>query len=83
MRPDFYEPSTAAELELAEMLPQLDEAMWNGHPRFNQKGSFFVNPAGANHFGGSWKRKLATNDIQGFEKYLVEFCTDSRPTKRS
>src|SRR4051812_48470900 len=27
MRPDFYEPSTASELELAEMLPQLDEAM--------------------------------------------------------
>lgn len=60
---------------------QLDEAMWNWHPRFNQKGTFFVNPAYGDHFGGRWERKLATNDLQGFEKYLVEFCTDSRKEK--
>ncbi len=60
---------------------QLDEAMWNWHPRFHQKGSFFVNPAHGDHFGGRWERKLATNDMRGFEKYLVDFCTDSRPTK--
>jgi hypothetical protein len=60
---------------------QLDDTMWNWHPRFNQKGSFFINPAYGDHFGGRWERRLATNDIQGFEKYLVEFCTDSRPQK--
>jgi hypothetical protein len=60
---------------------QLDEAAWNFNPRFNQKGTYFVNPAYGDHFGGRWERKLATNDIKGFEKYLLEFCTDSRPTK--
>jgi pimeloyl-ACP methyl ester carboxylesterase len=60
---------------------RLDEAMWNRHPRMNQKGSYFVNPATATHFGGPWKRTLATNDFAGFRKYLVDFCTDSRPTK--
>lgn len=59
----------------------LDEAVWNQHPRFNQKGSYFVNPADAGHFGGGWKRTLATNDFAGFQKYLIDFCTDSRPTK--
>ena len=61
--------------------PRLDEAVWNNHPRMNQKGSYFVNPAEGGHFGGPWKRTLATNDFAGFKKYLVEFCTDSRPTK--
>jgi hypothetical protein len=60
---------------------QLDDAMWNWHPRFNQKGTFFLNPAYGDHFGGRWERRLATNDIQGFEKYLVDFCTDSRKEK--
>lgn len=60
---------------------QLDEAMWNWHPRFNQKGTFFVNPAYGDHFGGRWERKLLTNDLRGFEKYLIDFCTDSRPRK--
>ena len=61
--------------------PRLDEAMWNRHPRMNQKGSYFVNPADGDHFGGRWKRTLATNDFAGFRKYLVDFCTDSRPVK--
>lgn len=60
---------------------QLEEAVWNFHPRMNQKGSYFVNPANGEHFGGPWKRTLATNDFAGFQKYLVDFCTDSRPTK--
>jgi CotH kinase protein len=61
---------------------QLDEAVWNRHPRMNQKDSYFVNPASGDHFGGQWKRTLATNDFAGFRKYLVDFCTDSRPTKK-
>jgi hypothetical protein len=61
--------------------PRLDEAVWNQHPRMNQKGSYFVNPTTADHFGGAWTRTLATNDFAGFQKYIVDFCTDSRPTK--
>ncbi len=61
--------------------PRLDEAVWNRHPRMNQKGSYFVNPCDAGYFGGSFKRTLATNDFAGFRRYLVEFCTDARPTK--
>ena len=61
--------------------PRLDAAVWNRHPRMNQKGSYYVNPMDAGHFGGPWKRTLATNDFAGFVKYLVDFCTDSRPTK--
>ncbi|WP_425617962.1 lamin tail domain-containing protein [Anatilimnocola sp. NA78] len=60
---------------------QLDEAMWNWHPRFNQKGTFFANPAQGDHFGGRWERTLATPDIKGFERYLIQFCTDSREVK--
>jgi hypothetical protein len=59
----------------------LDAAVWNRNPRMNQKGSYFVNPIEGDHFGGRWKRTLATNDFAGFRKYLVDFCTDSRPTK--
>ncbi|CAN5315058.1 hypothetical protein BH11PLA2_BH11PLA2_52010 [soil metagenome] len=61
--------------------PRLDEAMWNQHPRMNQKGSWYVNPLKADHFGGPWTRTLATNDFAGFGKYIVDFCTDSRAKK--
>ena len=61
--------------------PRLDEARWNHSPRNNQKGTYFVNPAQGDHFGGPWKRTLATADFAGFRKYLVDFCTDSRPKK--
>jgi hypothetical protein len=61
---------------------KLDEALWNQHPRMNQRGSFFVNPADAHHFGGPWRRTLATKDFAGFQKYIVDFCTDSRPSKK-
>lgn len=60
---------------------RLDEAVWNYHPRMNQKGSYFVNPCDGDHFGGRWKRVLLTNDLAGFEKYLIDFCTDSRAKK--
>ena len=61
--------------------PRLDESLWNQHPRMNQKGTFFINPYDASHFGGPWRRTLATNDFAGFRKYIVDFCTDSRPIK--
>ena len=62
--------------------PRLDEAVWNQHPRSNQKDSFLVNPANADHFGGPWKRTIATNDFEGFRKYIIDFCTDSRPNRK-
>lgn len=60
---------------------QLDAAVWNWNPRQNQKGVFYQNPATGNHFGGPWQRTLATPDLAGFRRYIVEFCTDSRPVK--
>lgn len=59
----------------------LDAAKWNRHPRMLQRDSYFINPAQGFHFGGPWTRTLATNDFKGFQKYIVDFCTDSRPTK--
>jgi hypothetical protein len=61
--------------------PRLDDARWNFAPRNNQKGTYFVNPAQGDHFGGRWTRTLTTPDFAGFQKYLVDFCTDSRPRK--
>ncbi|MFM8274044.1 MAG: choice-of-anchor X domain-containing protein, partial [Gemmata sp.] len=58
---------------------KLDEARWNFAPRMNQKGSYFVNPARGDYFGGPFTRRLAAPDLAGFQKYLIEFCTDSRP----
>jgi hypothetical protein len=60
--------------------PRLDEARWNFHPKIPRKGLYFVNPARAQH-GGGWTRTLETADFAGFQKYIVDFCTDSRPVK--
>jgi hypothetical protein len=60
--------------------PRLDEARWNFHPRMATKGIYFANPYQARH-GGSWTRTLATADFAGFQKYIVDFCTDTRPVK--
>lgn len=61
--------------------PRLDEAKWNHHPRTAQKGMYFHQTAESGHFGGPWRRTLATPDFAGFQKYIVEYCTDSRPQK--
>ncbi len=60
---------------------QLDEAMWNGHPRSNHRGQFYVVRYPDSRMGGSWVRKLASPDFAGFCKYIVDFCTDSRLIK--
>ena len=62
--------------------PRLDEARWNFSPRINPKGAYFVNPTQGGYFGGDFTRTLATADFAGFRKYLVDFCTDSRPSKK-
>lgn len=60
---------------------RLDEAKWNLHPRINPKNAYFANPAPGSYFGGAFTRTLASADFAGFRKYLVDFCTDSRPVK--
>ena len=59
--------------------PRLDEARWNFHPRINPKGYYFLNPSEAGYWGGGFKRTLATADFAGFRKYIVDYCTDTRP----
>ncbi|MBY0231235.1 MAG: CotH kinase family protein [Gemmataceae bacterium] len=59
--------------------PRLDEARWNHHPRMNPKGVFYRKSYEAGYWGGSFKRTLETQDFAGFRKYLVDYCTDSRP----
>jgi hypothetical protein len=59
--------------------PRLDEARWNFHPRINPKGYYFLNPSEAGYWGGGFKRTLATADFAGFQKYIVDYCTDTRP----
>lgn len=60
---------------------ELDEARWNWHPRSNAKGAYYQNPYRDRRMGGTWTRTLATPDFAGFTRYILEFCTDSRPTK--
>jgi hypothetical protein len=60
---------------------ELDAVHWNFHPRKNGHDLFFRKHAVADHFGGRWERQLASADFAGFCRYLLEFTTDSRPTK--
>ena len=61
--------------------PELDLAMWNWHPRSNAKGQFYVTPFEDGRMGGGWRRKLVSADFEGYCKYIIDFCTDSRPEK--
>ena len=61
--------------------PRLDEALWNRHPRMNQKDTFFVKSVPAGYWGGAFTRTVTTNDFAGLRKYLVDYCTDTRPMK--
>ena len=60
---------------------ELDAAMWNWHPRSNHKGQFYVTPYEDHRMGGRWVRTLETADFEGFCKYILEFCTNSRGRK--
>lgn len=62
--------------------PELDECLWNHHPRSQTPGQFYRNPVVDGRMGGVWTRRLATADFAGFCRYLVEFATDSRPGHR-
>jgi hypothetical protein len=60
---------------------ELDMAMWNFHPRTGDKGAFYRNPARQGMQGGEFGRTLATPDLDGFRKFITEFCTDMRPQR--
>jgi hypothetical protein len=59
----------------------LDLCRWNFAPQGVDKGVFYRNPNSHQMFGGNFTRTLATPDFAGFCKYVIDFCTDSRPEK--
>jgi hypothetical protein len=59
----------------------LDMCRWNYAPQTNDKGAFFRNPADQDMMGGPFRRTLTPPAFAGFCKYIVDFCTDSRPKK--
>jgi len=65
----------------ARTWPELDVAMWNWHPRNNEPGQFYITPFRDQRMGGQWRRTLASPDFAGYCRYMVEFCTDARPSK--
>ncbi len=58
--------------------PELDQCLWNFHPRTNDKGAFYRNPVRGGP-DGNWERKLATPDFAGFVKFITDFATAARP----
>jgi hypothetical protein len=60
---------------------ELDEAMWNWNPRNRFRGQFYRTPFQDHRMGGEWLRTLSTPDFAGFCRHIVDFCTDSRPTR--
>ena len=64
----------------ARTWPELDMVLWNQHPRSNARGQFYVTPYRDGRMGGEWTRTLATPDFAGYRQYIVDYCTDSRPT---
>ena len=59
--------------------PELDQCLWNFHPRTSDKGAFYRNPVRGGP-DGNWDRKLATPDFAGFVKFITDFATAARPT---
>ncbi len=59
--------------------PELDQCLWNFHPRTTDKGAFYRNPASQAMSGGEFRRTLATPDFNGFVKFIFDFVTAARP----
>ena len=59
--------------------PELDQCLWNHHPRTVDKGAFYRNPATQGMSGGEFRRTLATPDFGGFAKFIFDFVTAARP----
>lgn len=60
---------------------ELDACRWNFAPQTADKGAFFRSPASQGMSGGVFDRKLDPPGFAGFCKYIIDFCTDSRPQK--
>ena len=58
--------------------PELDQCLWNFHPRTSDKGAFYRNPVRGGP-DNNWDRKLATPDFAGFVKFITDFATAARP----
>ncbi len=58
--------------------PELDECLWNFHPRTSDKGVFYKNPMPGGP-DNNWTRTLATPDFFGFAKFITDYCSDTRP----
>lgn len=59
---------------------QIDESMWNHHPRTrgDHIGAFYVTPASQDKMqGGILTRTLSTPDIAGFAQFIKDFTTDT------
>jgi hypothetical protein len=61
--------------------PELDECLWNYHPRSPDKGGYYRNPTSGGP-DGNWTRTLVTSDFFGFAKFVTAFCTDARLNSR-
>ena len=59
--------------------PELDQYIWNYHPRTVDKGAFYRNPDKQTMAGGDFLRTLATPDFGGFVKYITDYVTALRP----
>ena len=59
--------------------PELDQCVWNHHPRTVDKGAFYRNPAKQKMADGEFQRTLATPDFPGFVKYIADYVTAARP----
>ncbi len=67
----------------------VDEFMWNWNPRsagdgspsgqVNHRGNFYKTPYTDNRFGGTWVRRLASSNFEGFAKFILDYCTDTDP----
>ena len=60
---------------------EVDEAMWNDHPRTTggHRGAFNLTPVNQNFRGGTLTRTLVTPDFGGFVEYLRAFTTETDP----
>ena len=58
--------------------PELDQCLWNHHPRTADKGAFYRNPVRGGP-DNNWDRKLATSDFAGFVKFIFDFVSNTRP----
>ena len=59
--------------------PELDQCLWNFHPRTVDKGTFYRNPTNQTMGGGDFRRTLVTPDFAGFVKYISDYVTAVRP----